>query len=135
MTRSYGKAQREDHKRYFSVYGEGGADDILLDERPAGDTWDARSPPTSPRGAAQEGQYQHVRTTSNASTIMNEPFQQPNEAPYEHYHSSAQPSLPRYSDDDDGYANPPAGSSLFSLPDGYRIACLSLTCLNIQAHP
>ncbi|KAF8323416.1 hypothetical protein DL93DRAFT_2026596, partial [Clavulina sp. PMI_390] len=42
VTRFYAKAQSESHEKYFSYYGASAPDDIMLDERPAGDAWDHR---------------------------------------------------------------------------------------------
>jgi len=90
VTRFYGVAQIEDHKKYFSVYGVGGSgtDDILMTDRPAGgNTWDANPEPTLPN-MYQQGmgnEYSHVRQESNSSSVMmNEPYEKPNQV-YSNY--------------------------------------------------
>jgi len=89
----------------------------------------------SPRATSQGGQYQHVRTTSNTSTIIDEPYQQPNAAPYEHLPPTTGPGIPRYSDEDDAYTTPTAGSLLPCLFDNCQLsAAPSLLSQTIQDH-
>lgn len=52
---------------------------------------------------------------------MDEPYQQPNAAPYEHLPPTTGLGIPRYSDEDDPYATSTTGpSSKSHPPDGYE---------------
>jgi len=121
VTKFYGSAQSEEHKRYLSVYST--ADDIMLENQPSRpvDAWDSRSPPRSQSPpddhppVLTSGQYQHVRNASNTSSIMDEPYQQPNTLGYEQYYST--PPMNKNNEhqyrDDDHHYGPPAGDPPF----------------------
>lgn len=115
VTRFYGTAQSEDHKKYFNLYAVNGTEDIGLTDRNQSrvDAWDQQPDRSVDENdhsyhdpaLATRDQYTHVRQGSGASTVMgmtDEPFVHPNADPsYGHYPAQAQ-----FPPDDTGYHGP-----------------------------
>ncbi|KAF9513663.1 hypothetical protein BS47DRAFT_1317328 [Hydnum rufescens UP504] len=95
MTQFYGSSQRDDHRKYFSLYevpGGTGVGDILMSDRPA-NAWDSRpSPPLDPFGTRDRNAYTHVRQLSNVSDITNQPYEDPHQT-HERYSPPLDTSL------------------------------------------